>query len=140
MTVEEYAMEVKALRWVGVHTTNYSRMIDLLGDVMGLRVIFEEDTTVEFSTTHGDRFQVMAPGDPYFEFFDRHARGPVPLFEVDDVSGAEHELRRSGIEVIGPIRRDSMWEWIHLRGPDRNLYELASRRSDHQEVLRVRTT
>ena len=34
----------------------------------------------------------LAPGDPYFDFFERHASGPVPLFEVDDVHAARKEL------------------------------------------------
>jgi hypothetical protein len=50
------------------------------------------------------------------------------LFEVDDVHVAHSELIAAGIEVIGSIERDSNWEWLHFRGPDGNLYDLASRR------------
>lgn len=78
-------------------------------------------------TTEGDAIQLMAPGDPYFEFFADHARGPVPLFEVDDVHTARAELDAAGIPIIGEVGRDSRWEWIHFRAPDGNLYELASR-------------
>ena len=57
-------------------------MVGLLRDTMGLRVEFEEPTTTELSLPSGDRVQVFAPGDPYFDFFGRHATGPVALFEV----------------------------------------------------------
>jgi hypothetical protein len=67
-------------------------------------------------------------GDPYFAFFSEQASGPVALFEVDDVHVAHSELIAAGIEVIGSIERDSNWEWLHFRGPDGNLYDLASRR------------
>lgn len=102
-------------------------MVRMLREVMGLRVTFEDATTIEFSTTQGDQIQIMAPGDPYFDFFAKEARGPVPLFEVDDVRRARVELQQAGIEIVGETGRDSHWEWIHFRAPDGHLYELASR-------------
>jgi catechol 2,3-dioxygenase-like lactoylglutathione lyase family enzyme len=120
-------MEVLNVRWVGVKTDRYEAMVGFLRDVLGLRVNFEEPTTVEFATSEGDRIQVMAPGDPYYEFFSEHAAGPVPLFEVDDVAVARGELEAAGIELVGTAGRDSDWEWIHVCAPDGNLYELASR-------------
>ncbi len=120
-------MEVRNIRWVGVPATNYEAMVTFMRQVLGLRVNFQEPTTVEFSTSEGDQFQVMAPGDPYYDFFTQNASGPVPLFEVGDVHLARRELEEAGVEVIGATRRDSQWEWIHFRAPDGNLYELASR-------------
>jgi catechol 2,3-dioxygenase-like lactoylglutathione lyase family enzyme len=120
-------MEVLNVRWVGVKTDRYEAMVGFLRDVLGLRVNFEEPTTVEFATSEGDRIQVMAPGDPYYEFFSEHAAGPVPRFEVDDVAAARGELEAAGIELVGTAGRDSDWEWIHVCAPDGNLYELASR-------------
>lgn len=120
-------MEVRNIRWVGTPARNYDAMVAFTRDVLGLRVNFQEPTTVEFSTVEGDEIQIMAPGDPYYDFFTEHATGPVPLFEVDDVHLARRELEEAGIEVIGTTGRDSRWEWIHFRAPDGNLYELASR-------------
>jgi catechol 2,3-dioxygenase-like lactoylglutathione lyase family enzyme len=120
-------MDVKNVRWVGVRTDRYDEMVAFLRDVLGLRTRFEEPTTVELETSEGDQVQVMAPGDPYYEFFGAHAHGPVPLFEVDDVHSARRELESAGVEIIGATERDSTWEWIHVRAPDGNLYELASR-------------
>jgi catechol 2,3-dioxygenase-like lactoylglutathione lyase family enzyme len=121
-------MEVRSVRWIGVGTDRYEAMVGFLRDVLGLRVEFEEATTVELSTTDGDRVQVMAPGDRYYELFREQATGPVPLFEVEDVHAARAELEAAGVELVGTTERDSSWEWIHLRAPDGNLYELASRR------------
>ncbi len=120
-------MEVKNVRWVGIRTDRYDEMVAFLRDVLGLRTSFEEPTTTELETTEGDRIQVMAPGDRYYELFGEHAGGPVPLLEVDDVHGARRELEAAGIEIVGPTERDGNWEWIHVRAPDGNLYELASR-------------
>jgi hypothetical protein len=51
------------------------------------------------------------------------------LFVVDEIHAANAELVTAGIEIVGALERDSDWEWLHFRGPDGNLYELASRRS-----------
>jgi hypothetical protein len=123
-------MRVLRLCWLGIPAEQYEPMVRLLRDIMGLRVEFEQPTTMELSLSSGDRVQVFAPGDPYFAFFSEQASGPVALFEVDDVQGAESELIAAGIEVVGPIERDSSWQWLHFRGPDGNLYELASRRAE----------
>jgi len=122
-------MDVRNVRWVGICTDEYEAMTGFLREVLGLRVHFEEPTTVELETSEGDTIQVFAPGDRYYEFFGEHARGPVPLFEVDDVHSARRELEAAGIEIIGATEHDSEWEWIHVRAPDGNLYELASRMS-----------
>src|SRR5207248_4815729 len=96
-------------------------------DVLGLQVSFEEAATIELETANGDALQVFGPGHEYFDFFRAHARGPVPLLEVDDVVTARCELDAAGIEVLGRPRRDSRWTWIDVRARDGNLYELASR-------------
>jgi hypothetical protein len=122
-------MKVLRLCWLGVRSHEYEAMVGLLRDLLGLRVEFEETTTTELSLPSGDRVQVFGPGDQYFEFFGQHASGPVALFEVDDVQAARAELLAARVEVVGEIEQDSGWEWLHFRGPDENLYALASRRS-----------
>lgn len=102
--------------------------MSLFRDILGLRIEFEHETTVELAAERGDRVQVFGPGDPYYDFFRAHAAGPVALFEVDDVDAARRELEAAGIELVGPAEQDAEWTWIHFRGPDGNLYELASPR------------
>jgi catechol 2,3-dioxygenase-like lactoylglutathione lyase family enzyme len=87
---------VRNIRWVGVGAQDYDAMVAFLHEVLGLRVNFQEPTTVEFSTSEDDRIQVMAPGDAYYEFFAQNAAGPVPLLEVDDVHLARRELEQAG--------------------------------------------
>ena len=66
-------MEVRNVRWLGIRTDNYEAIVGFLRDILGLKVNFEEPTTVEFTTSEGDRVQVMAPADPYYDFFGEHA-------------------------------------------------------------------
>jgi catechol 2,3-dioxygenase-like lactoylglutathione lyase family enzyme len=120
-------VEVRNIRWVGVATDRYDEMVTFLRDVLGLRTDLDEGSTIELMTIEGDAFQVMGPGDPYHDFFGTHATGPVPLFEVDDVHAAREELEAAGMQIVGATGRDRRWEWIHVRAPDGNLYEFASR-------------
>lgn len=121
-------MQVRNVRWVGSATSEYDEMVSFVRDVLGLRTTFEEPTTTEFTTSEGDRIQVMGPGDPYHSFFTENASGPVPLFEVDNVHQAMTELRTAGVEIVGSVEQDTHWQWLHFRAPDGQLYELASRR------------
>jgi catechol 2,3-dioxygenase-like lactoylglutathione lyase family enzyme len=123
-------MEVRSIRWIGVGTDAYDATVALFGDILGMERRFAEPDTVEFQTAEGDAVQVMAPGHPYHGFFDRHASGPVPLLEVDDLDAARARLEAAGIEILGPVGRDREWEWINFRGPDGNLYELGARRRE----------
>jgi catechol 2,3-dioxygenase-like lactoylglutathione lyase family enzyme len=94
-------VKVLNVRWVGVATREYEAMFDFLHRVLGLEVAFAEETTAEFATAEGDTVQIMAPGDRYFGLFSEQARGPVPLFEVDDVHTARAELAQAGVELVG---------------------------------------
>jgi catechol 2,3-dioxygenase-like lactoylglutathione lyase family enzyme len=121
------AMKVLGIRWVGVHADSYDEMVGFLRDVLGLQVAFEDDASAEFSLANDDRVQVFGPGHRYHELFGAGGGGPVPLFEVDDLQAARAELVAAGIEVIGEIEQDASWQWLNFRGPDGNLFELASR-------------
>jgi catechol 2,3-dioxygenase-like lactoylglutathione lyase family enzyme len=120
-------MRVLRLCWLGIATDEHDSMVRFLRDTMGLGVEFEEPTTTELSLASGDRVQVFGPGDPTFQLFTEHARGPVALFEVEELDSARNELLAAGIEIVGRIERDKHWEWLNFRAPDGNLYELASR-------------
>jgi catechol 2,3-dioxygenase-like lactoylglutathione lyase family enzyme len=120
-------VSVLSVRWVGTAADEYDAMVSFLRDGLGLRVRFEEVATVELETADGDRVQVFGAGHRYHAFFRAHARGPVPLFEVEDLADAKRSLEAAGAETIGAPERDAEWEWIHVRAPDGNLYEVASR-------------
>ena len=121
-------MQVRSIRWVGTATPAYAEMTAFCRDVLGLEIGFSEPMTTEFVTSDGDAFQVMATGHPSAVFFGQHAHGPVPLFEVDDLDVARRELEHAGIEIVGSPASDREWEWLDLRAPDGQLYELAARR------------
>jgi|SRR5215468_6294215 len=123
-------MEVRNVRWVGVRTDRYEAMVGFLRDVLGLRVNFEEATTVEFTTSEGDEVQVLAPGHPYYEFFRRAGERTRPPLRGRRCPFGAPRVRGCGRRGRGSTEQDSIWEWIHVRAPDGNLYEFASRLSE----------
>ena len=121
-------MSARRIAWLGIATPHHGEMARFLRDALDLQIVFEHDTTAELSLTGGDRVQVFGPGHPYYELFREHARGPVPLFEVDDVERARAALLEAGVRLLGGVESDDEWAWIDFVGPDGNLYEVASRR------------
>jgi catechol 2,3-dioxygenase-like lactoylglutathione lyase family enzyme len=122
-------MKLLGIRWLGIRAEPYEEMVDFLRETLGLEVAFEEEKTTELLLPDGNRIQVVGPGHRYYDLFGRHAAGPVPLFEVDDLEEARRQLEGAGIEILGSTERDSNWEWLNFRAPDGNLYELAQRAS-----------
>jgi catechol 2,3-dioxygenase-like lactoylglutathione lyase family enzyme len=120
-------MDVRRLCWLGVRAHDYDGMLRLLRDVMGLRVEFEEESTVELSLPNDDRVQLFAPGHRYHDILGTEGTTLLPLFEVADAEAARAELEEAGFELLGPVERDERWAWINFRAPDGNIYGLGSR-------------
>jgi predicted enzyme related to lactoylglutathione lyase len=117
-------VRVRRLAWLGVPTTEYHATVAFFQQVLGLKIELRTETSTELSTELDDRVQVFAPDDPYY---DRFGGRPVALFEVEDVRSALRELEQTGVELLGDLESDGRWTWINVRGPDGNVYELASR-------------
>jgi catechol 2,3-dioxygenase-like lactoylglutathione lyase family enzyme len=121
-------MHVRRMRWLGIATERDEAMVAFLRDALGMRVAIEEPGTVELATAGGDTVQVFGPGHRYHAFFARHASGPVPLFEVDDLEAVRTAIERAGAEILGDVDDDDAWTWINVRAPDGNLYEFGAPR------------
>jgi catechol 2,3-dioxygenase-like lactoylglutathione lyase family enzyme len=121
-------MKAIRLAWVGIRADDYDATVRLFRDVLGLEVELVEEHTTELSLPAGERVQVFGRGHRYHELFGAEAGGPVPLFEVEDVREAERRLGEAGLVIVGSLESDPGWEWLNFRGPDGNLYAVASRR------------
>jgi predicted enzyme related to lactoylglutathione lyase len=121
-------MRVLRIAWLGVPVRDPSAMLRFFRDTLRMHVEFEEAGTVELSLPNDDRIQLFAPTHQTFSFLEANARGPVPLFEVDDLDAAAREIAASDAAVIGEAQHDENWTWINVRGPDGNLYMFAQRR------------
>jgi predicted enzyme related to lactoylglutathione lyase len=116
-------MQVTGLRWAGTRTDKFEDTVRFLRDVMGLSLDEEQAGFASFVLPNHDKFEVFGPDEAEHSYF---TTGPVVGFGVTDVDAAREELERSGIEVIGPVHSEGDYRWSHFRGPDGNVYEIAS--------------
>ncbi|MDQ3986374.1 MAG: VOC family protein [Actinomycetota bacterium] len=116
-------MKIKTIGWGGTRTENFSEMVGFLRDVLGLDVSDEAQDFVSFRLGDGTKFEVFGPEEKDHDFF---TTGPVVGFGVDDVDEARTELEKAGVDFIGPTHSEGQYKWAHFRGPDGNVYEIAT--------------
>ena len=113
-------MEVTGLGWLGTRTDRAPELVEFYSVVLGLPLVHSEPSFWVFALPGGRHVEVFGSDYPGKEHFD----GPVAGFEVNALAAAVEELRVAGIELLG----EPGPTWQHFRGPDRNVYELVSRK------------
>ncbi len=118
-------MKLEGLGWLGVRTERFEETVALYRDVMGLRPYAEDAESARFRLDNGTEIHVYGPADEFHEFF---GAAPVVGFLVDDVERVRAEMEAAGIRFIGETQHNEVESWNHFAGPDRNVYEIVSRR------------
>jgi catechol 2,3-dioxygenase-like lactoylglutathione lyase family enzyme len=107
---------------MGVRTREFTAMVKLFRDVLGLEVTHSEEGFTVLRTGDGDTVEVFGPDSKYNKHF---SSAPVVGFLVDDMNDARDRLRKSGLELLGDVKKgEKGYAWQHFRGPDGNIYEL----------------
>jgi catechol 2,3-dioxygenase-like lactoylglutathione lyase family enzyme len=112
-------MRVTSLGWLGTRTAAAEELAHFYEQVLGLRLMHQEEGFWVFELPDGHHVEVFGPEYPDKADF---VTGPVVGFVVDDLASATEELRAAGVELVGtsgPV-------WQHFRGPDGNIYELTT--------------
>ena len=109
---------------MGVKTSRFEEMDRFVTRVMGFNSFAKNRDFRAFRLPNGDKFELFGPAGP--DPTEQFARNKVVAgFLVDDIDRARQELVSSGIELIGPLVRDSDgYAWQHFRAPDGTVYEL----------------
>jgi predicted enzyme related to lactoylglutathione lyase len=92
-------------------------------DVLGVPLVPAGSEFAWSKLPNSSQFEVFGAGDPDHGHF---TTGPVVEFLVDDVFAAAAELRAVGVELLGEAKGTPEEGWLHFRGPDGNVYGLAS--------------
>jgi catechol 2,3-dioxygenase-like lactoylglutathione lyase family enzyme len=114
-------MQVLGLVWVGTRTTAFAATTAFFRDVMGLGVHSTEPDFEVLDVPDGSTVEVFGPSSSW----NRHLTHPVAGFLVDDLEGAERELRAAGAEIVLERQGGDDRGWLHVRAPDGYVYELA---------------
>ena len=120
-------MEVKGIRWVGVHTEAAGRMQAFATDVLGLRTASQVgEDFVEMVLSDGTKFELFGRAADRPWLFD--ASPVVVGFLVEDIRAAREELEGiPGVELLGELRvMPDGYGWQHFRAPDGHVYELVA--------------
>ena len=97
-------------------------MVKLFRDTLGLELTHTEEEFAVLRTGDGDQVEIFGPNWKYNKHF---SSSPVVGFSVDDMKEARDRLRKSGLELIGDVKKgEKGYAWQHFRGPDGNIYEL----------------
>jgi len=97
-------------------------MVKLFRDALGLELTHEEEEFAVLRTGDGDTVEIFGPNRKYNKHF---SSAPVVGFLVDDMDQARDRLRKSGLELVGDVKKgDRGYASQHFRGPDGNIYEV----------------
>ena len=117
--------KIKGIVYAGIKTERFDELCKFFGETLGLQQSHFEPGFATYLTTNGDKIEVYGPNDPNKPNHDHFITGPVPGFEVDNITEAREDLEEKGIEFIGPIYGTlGSTRWSHFKGPDGNVYEL----------------
>ena len=119
-------MKVEGISWAGVKTDSFESMKRFAEQTLGLSAVHEAPDFAVYRLPNGDKFEIFGPRSRHPpQQFDRNA--VVCGFRVDDIESAREELRSAGVELLGPVERDSPsgYAWQHFRTPDGKVFELS---------------
>lgn len=118
-------MKVKALIWMGIKTEKFQEMEHFWQNIMGCSPINASQDRLLFQLPNKDMIEIFGPLGPNQHFTPDAI---VCGFQVEDIFQARQELVQAGIELIGPVQetRPGGFAYQHFRGPDGNLYALAT--------------
>jgi catechol 2,3-dioxygenase-like lactoylglutathione lyase family enzyme len=115
-------MKARGISWMGVRTGEFSGMLKLYRDILGLQLDHSEEGFAVLRTQDGDTVEIFGPNWRYNKHF---SSAPVVGFLVEDMDEARDRLREAGLELIGDVRKGERgYAWQHFRAPDGNIYEI----------------
>jgi catechol 2,3-dioxygenase-like lactoylglutathione lyase family enzyme len=106
---------------MGVRTREFTGMVKLFRDALGLELTHAEEDFAILRTGDGDTVEIFGSNWKHNRHF---SSSPVVGFLVDDMDEARDRLRKAGLELIGDVKGEKGYAWQHFRGPDGNIYEV----------------
>jgi len=127
-------MKITGLTWARTGTAEYSAMVRIFRDVLGLQLVHERYDIAMFRMANGETVEVMGPSDVHHRHFDA---GPVVGFRVNDVATARAELEVDReVELVGPL---GSWPGCtasrHFRAPNRQVYEVLGPLNERERLV-----
>lgn len=114
-------MAVEGVGFVGLRSDQFSEMVRLFRDVIGVRVAGETSGMTRFRLGDGTVLEIYGPADEFHSFF---TTGPVVGLRVGDFDAVRALMLPAGVEFIGSAQHANGTSWQHFRCPDGTVLEI----------------
>ena len=114
-------MTVAGVGFVGLRSGQFSEMVGLFRDVLGVPLVRETSGMAGFRLGDGAVLEIYGPADEFHSFF---TTGPVVGLRVGDFDAVRALMLSAGVEFIGAIQHANGMSWQHFRCPDGTVLEI----------------
>ena len=114
-------MAVDGVGFVGLRSEQFSEMVRLFRDVIGVPLARETSGLAGFRLGDGTVLEIYGPADEFHSFF---TTGPVVGLRVGDFDAVRALMLSAGVEFIGAAQHASGMSWQHFRCPDGTVLEI----------------
>lgn len=112
---------IRGLEWTEARVRNYKKTVKFYRDVLGLKLVFEEDDKdfIQFSAGKSTTYLALL-GVPK----NSSSSNFVPTLEVDDIDAAVDRLRTKGVKFITRILEFTHIRLVEFVDPEGNRLQL----------------
>jgi len=112
---------VEGVGFVGLRSDQFSEMVSLFRDVIGVPLDREAIGMAGFRLSDGTVLEIYGPADEFHSFF---TTGPVVGLRVGDFDAARAMMLAAGVEFIGAVQHSGGMSWQHFCCPDGTVLEI----------------
>lgn len=114
-------MAVEGVGFLGLRSEQFSEMVRLFRDVIGVPLARETSSMAGFRLGDGTALEIYGPADEFHSFF---TTGPVAGLRVGDFDAVRALMLAAGVEFIGAVQHANGMSWQHFRCPDGTVLEI----------------
>ena len=114
-------MAVAGVGFVGLRSEQFSEMVRVFRDVIGVPLAREASGLAGFRLGDGTVLEIYGPADEFHSFF---TTGPVVGLRVGDFDAVRALMLSAGVEFIGAAQHAGGMSWQHFRCPDGTVLEI----------------
>jgi len=112
---------VEGLDFLGLRSDQFTEMVRLFHDVIGIPLARESIGMAGFQLGDGTVLEIYGSADQFHSFF---TTGPVVGLRVGDFDAVRARMLAAGVEFIGAVQHADGTSWQHFFCPDRTVLEI----------------
>ncbi len=114
-------MAAEGVDFVGLRSDQFTEMVRLFQDVIGVPLAREAIGMAGFRLGDGTVLEIYGSADEFHSFF---TTGPVVGLRVGDFDVVRARMLAAGVEFIGAVQHADGISWQHFWCPDRTVLEI----------------